>query len=116
MKSDIFALGCILYELVFAEKMFPHDYHIFEYAFSKSKPKVPSFPPALDDRLKAYITQFLVSTLEIEWWRRPSARALLHALNDIRYGSVAMYGVMGTSKMVMSEEPIWEKVDWKQYW
>jgi serine/threonine protein kinase len=117
MKSDIFALGCILYELVFAEKAFLHDYHIFEYTFSKSKPKLPSFPPELDDRLEAYITQFLLSTLEIDWWRRPPARALLQALNDIRYGSVAVYGVTGTSKMAMpEEEPIWENVDWKQCW
>jgi serine/threonine protein kinase len=118
MKSDIFALGCILYELVFAEKAFLHDYHIFEYTFSKSKPKLPSLPPQFDDRLKAYITQLLLATLEIDWCRRPSARELLKVLNDIRDGSVVVYGVKEVSMIVMpfEQEPIWEKVEWKQYW
>ena len=77
MKSDIFALGCIIYELVFEKKAFVSDYDVFEYSFHKCKLDIPPLPEHIDERQRSYVTQILHAALEINWWKRPAARDLV---------------------------------------
>jgi serine/threonine protein kinase len=118
MKSDIFALGCIFYELVFAKKAFLHDYQIFEYTFNKKQLRLPSLPPQLDDdRSQMYFTQLIHATLEIEFCRRPAARDVLESLNSIRQMPIPVYLVRGSMLPLDPEpEPNWKSVKWNQCW
>jgi hypothetical protein len=118
MKSDIFALGCIFYELVFAKKAFLHDYQIFEYTFNKKRLRLPLLPTQLDDdRLQMYFTQLILATLEIEFWRRPAARDLLETLNSIRQMPFPVYSMVGSMIHLHSEQqPDWEFVRWSRCW
>jgi eukaryotic-like serine/threonine-protein kinase len=43
-NSDIWALGCILYELAFSKKAFPTDYRVFEYIHSRGKLELDDLP------------------------------------------------------------------------
>ena len=43
-KVDIWALGCILYELVFRKKTFDNDMAVLSYALSKQELKIPAGP------------------------------------------------------------------------
>jgi serine/threonine protein kinase len=43
-KSDIWAFGCILFELVFPLKAFKNDFQVFQFAASRSRPTLPSLP------------------------------------------------------------------------
>jgi serine/threonine protein kinase len=66
MKSDIWALGCVLYELISGCKAFSDDFRVFEYVFRKEKPNIPAFVDPMDERPNLYVSQFLHSMLEID--------------------------------------------------
>lgn len=118
MKSDIFALGCVFYELVFAEKAFLNDYRLFEYTSSKNKLELPSFPNELpDDQSQVIVAQLILANLEIEFWRRPAARDLLQAMNSIREKFIPVYSaVRSTIQLDPHLEPLWKFVEWKPCW
>ena len=63
-KSDIWALGCILYELAFKTKAFPRDINVFEYAHHKRRVDIHDLP--MTERVKAYLRELVYRMLEIE--------------------------------------------------
>ena len=79
--SDVWALGCIFYELVFKIKAFPSDFHVFEYIHSKRVPTIHSLSGS--QRIRSYIKEFIYRMLEINWWHRPSASDVLAALTVV---------------------------------
>jgi serine/threonine protein kinase len=83
-KSDIWALGCILYELISESKAFPSDFSLWEYILLSRKvdPSSIGFDErvkicldsvAIDARLKACLVCLVRAMLEVEWWERPRA-------------------------------------------
>ena len=83
--SDVWALGCIFYELIFKTKAFPSDFHVFDYIHSKGLPKIHPLP--VDTRVRTYIRELTYHMMEINWWQRPSSRDVLEALNSISDGT-----------------------------
>jgi|SRR5271169_5374408 len=79
--SDIWALGCILYELAFKKKVFTRD---FPYQYLQERKFVPEMhsPPG-SERVQSFIKELIRRMLELNWWERPSARHVLVALNSI---------------------------------
>jgi serine/threonine protein kinase len=67
MTSDIWALGCITYELVFRDKAFPYDWDVGEYAGHRCEFRLPSLPDEMDEGIKCYITRIVYRTFEIDW-------------------------------------------------
>ena len=122
MKSDIFAVGCIFYELVYGRKAFSYDYHVFEYTFTKQKPETPLLPERVDERLQSYITQMLHAALEVDWWKRPSARDLLQVLNYLIEEATEVYilsgvtGAFGQRLHLHRNDQRWRVAQWKRCW
>jgi len=80
-SSDVWALGCILYELLFKIKAFPSDYHVFDYIHSKLLPTIHLLSGS--KRLLSYLRELIYRMLEINWWHRPSASDVLAALESV---------------------------------
>ncbi len=85
-KSDIWGLGCIIFELVTGVALFESDYTVFEYAHARD-PK--GLLARFQDAIVQYLTGFtlldadrewivarLVSTISIEQTDRPPASEL----------------------------------------
>jgi len=73
-KVDIFALGCILFELVsHGRKAFTYDWEVFEY---KSCRRLPLAFHELDVVLKTEFGTEMQEMLLLNWMERPSAQNL----------------------------------------
>ena len=70
-KVDMWALGCILYELVFEKKAFTGDWEVFEYRATLSDFSKFPFPELLPSWLQTHISNAVKELLHIEWERRP---------------------------------------------
>jgi NIMA (never in mitosis gene a)-related kinase 2 len=83
-RSDIWALGCILFEMTTKEKPFPDDYSVGQFAkagreFVIPSSKLSSFDAALARTIKEMITKMLNVTAS----KRPSAKSLQVEFNDL---------------------------------
>lgn len=122
MKSDIWAVGCILYELVgCGNKAFSHDFQIFQYGINRCKPKTPSFPEGLNLGLKSYILQLLDVLLEFDWWKRPSAREILGMLSSLHEETTIVYlvdegGALGQRLRLYYDSKSWNAISWRRCW
>lgn len=83
-RSDIFALGCILYELVTGQKLFSGDFAVLQYASTASPILWPSAQPG--SKLES-LENLGSSMLMIDPLRRPSAREVQRRLQVIRTGN-----------------------------
>ena len=103
-NSDIWALGCILYELAFSRKAFPRDYSVFEYIHSKTKLELHDLPGS--ERLRCYIRELISCMLEIDWWRRPSAKDVRRALDFLLEGTTAICVVHTGKEELLDAEAV----------
>jgi serine/threonine protein kinase len=81
-KADIFALGCIVYEIVTGEKRFESDWAIFEYSLEvciKMK-----WPYSHGGSVLESIGLFVSSMLQKDPLKRPNAMRLRANLLSIR--------------------------------
>jgi serine/threonine protein kinase len=121
MKSDVWALGCILYELLSGEKAFFDDYKTYEYMQSNIKPII-SFPESLDERLKSYLAQLVYNMLEIDWWKRPSTEDILRVLRSLFDGEDEIWAINKATgacrrwAALSSDHKIWKTLTWKARW
>ena len=82
-KVDIWALGCILYELAFGKKAFVDDLAVYQYSLqwsaSGEKMAVPSTSdtiPHEDKRL--FVSNVIHDTVTMDETKRPKAKDLYH--------------------------------------
>ena len=70
-KVDIFALGCIVFELASKRKAFTGVWKISEYAVTKRTPQIslPKWPQIL----QYYLSESIRELLDTDWRQRPSA-------------------------------------------
>jgi serine/threonine protein kinase len=81
-KADIFALGCIVYEIVTGQKLFYDDVAILNYSQNGSLgPTIlwPSYGGRTTDELRS-LERLVASMLELDPLRRPSARQVQGSL------------------------------------
>lgn len=134
-KSDIWTLGCILFELISGSKAFPRDFNIYEYVQSKRRPNIPTL--GLDGRLKTCLSELVYAMFAIDWWERPSTEAILKMFaslsnkttdilvlncNGIRAPSSDNTEVEHTSVdgvevilHIKADSRLWQKVSWRPY-
>lgn len=81
-KVDIFAIGCILYELICQQKAFGTDYDVREWSLSSVEEK--TLPPGIDidEYSKTTISQLITQTLSKTPGARPSAQTICQILGD----------------------------------
>lgn len=122
MKSDIWALGCILYELISGHKAFSDDFRVFEYVFRKQKLFIPQFVNPMDERLNLYVSKFLDNMLEIDWWRRPTAQEILQVINTLSEETTQVYILSEETDLFRQrlrlyyDNESWKAVLWKRCW
>ena len=81
-KIDVWAMGCILYELAFGRKAFSNDTDVLSYLQSEERPEIPfdlsSATPILpiDSPFRGVLANIIETMLEIEPSHRPPARSL----------------------------------------
>ena len=91
-KADIFALGCILYEVTTGQKLFLDDWNIREYAL-KGEPVFPNLWPECAPGSRLFNLGVLAqSLLEIDPFNRPSAVETADILQLIRQGKIPPVG------------------------
>jgi serine/threonine protein kinase len=86
-KADIFALGCILFEITIGKKLFRTDWGVREY-FQQTNLDTDSMWPACRTGTRLDSLGYLARTmLSKDAVLRPSAREVLHQLTGIRCGT-----------------------------
>lgn len=88
--SDIWALGCILHELAFRKKLFPRDFNVWDYARTQKLKEQPRVD--VDERTAACIRELILRTLDVDWWKRPTASDIVHLLDTLTNP-----GIVGTA-------------------
>lgn len=74
-KSDIWALGCIFYELCSKEKAFPNDYDVFKFQASNEEKSV-EFLPWIGEAPRQIFGQWIKEMLRVDHTSRPSVEDL----------------------------------------
>lgn len=93
--SDIWALGCIFYQLAFNVKAFSSDFQVMEYFHTKRKPDIP--PLDVDERTGAFIRALVSRTLEIDWWKRPAARNVMQLMDRMSKRTTSVFYIGGAA-------------------
>jgi serine/threonine protein kinase len=74
-KVDIWAFGCIVYELMARKQAFSGDFSVLQYSSFSTEFELPDFPSAYSRKSKCILGQLINSTLEVDETRRPSAKS-----------------------------------------
>jgi len=83
-KVDIWALGCILYEMVTGHVLFQEDFYVRQYAAGNSQVELPPLPwPHSAPQAQAQIQQCLADCLNRHPAARPTAENLLRRFQQL---------------------------------
>lgn len=80
-KSDIWAMGCVLHDIVFKKQAFANDFKVMRPDW-----QVPStFELPIDPRSKFVLQSLLNSTLSRSYWERPGTKFVLAILSILNH-------------------------------
>jgi len=79
--SDVWALGCIFYELAYKAKAFSDDIEVWDYVYRTQKLKGVK-PLDVNKRAAATARELICRTSEVDWWKRPTASDVLQLLDS----------------------------------
>jgi serine/threonine protein kinase len=75
-KVDIWAVGCILYEMVFRRKAFASDFAVIRFAEKNERIQIPDENPILDAGKREFVSKIIFETLSVDPSARPNAGSL----------------------------------------
>jgi serine/threonine protein kinase len=124
-ESDIFALGCIVYELASNEKAFSDDIDVFQYVTNGQGPKPLSIDG--DFMVKTSIRVLLDAMLNVQWWKRPSVADILHAISllsvagpelsiPVQLAIKETHMKISSTSQLKCDSVLWEQVLWQPFW
>jgi serine/threonine protein kinase len=87
-KVDLWAIGCIFFEVIFRRKAFSSDYAVQQYAFQHAidpnhKLQIPPDDSGWGDQLPVCIVASIHELLDVNSLNRPSAKDLLISFDSI---------------------------------
>jgi serine/threonine protein kinase len=102
-KSDIWALGCVLFELATSRRVFSDDWETMKYAETREKVVMPQnlYSPGIrKTKARVEIEKLVQAMLQINHVKRPSAVNLCGIFNSLLVGpgETASLGNKRTSK------------------
>jgi len=122
-KADIWALGCILYELVERKPAFPHSTAVMT-AFNQIQ--LTLGPGQLDPRGQCIATELIKAMLEVDMWKRPETTHILPIIVSIvRWDRTLVWvnckhrtGRNGAVNALLnpSTSTMWGNIRWSQSW
>jgi len=101
-NTDIFALGCIVYEIVTGDKLFWDDFVIVNYSATGTLNESIWWPGAAEENWNcvASLENLVASMLETDLRRRPSARDVQKNLEGIRAGTSTCSGLLRSGRPI----------------
>lgn len=122
-KCDIWALGCILYELVEQEPAFPDA---TEMMIASSRRQLLIAANGFDMRGQRIVRELINATLEVDMWKRPEASHVLQMVVPIiRWDRTLLWvhcrhrsGSNGNvnALLIPSTRMMWPYIRWSQSW
>lgn len=89
-KTDIWALGCIVFEFCTKRTPFSSDFETIDYRYSGGKSRKTVFGdsfvwPNCSDAIKAreIMERFVDQTLQLDWSHRPTCSELVGCIRDV---------------------------------
>jgi serine/threonine protein kinase len=79
-KVDIWALGCILYEIVFKQRPFQNQYEVKDFADGRKSLKFPDSRGICDD---SKLGKFTLEVLHLDPGKRPGIKELLVGIEEV---------------------------------
>lgn len=76
-KVDIFAAGCMFFEMAFRKKLFETDFALLEYVYTKTKPSIPTDKLSYSTKDEVdRISSVINATLDLSPFERPTSKHL----------------------------------------
>lgn len=114
-QTDIFALGCTIYEVITGKRLFPRDYDLYEYMHTAQLPQISSLE--VDEHSNVYISELTKAMLDLNWRKRPSAADILEEIGDPESNwQVSLLERVKEMDYPNENSPIWHKMHWRPYW
>jgi serine/threonine protein kinase len=85
-RTDIFAIGCIIFEMLTAQKLFPNDWAVLQYVQSDTSILTSRWPPYLPETRLHWLGAITSSLLARDPISRPAAIRTKRMLQAIRTG------------------------------
>ena len=126
-KVDIWALGCIMYEVVSRKRAFLSDHSVADYYHGNTQLELPELPSEFDKLDICVLTELVQAMLQIQSRTRPSAHDILHLLErnarwtrDVVWTSECRHyiGVNHVMDALLPKRSsgVWSAVKWSPYW
>ena len=80
--SDIWALGCIFFELAFQSKAFSNDLAVWDYVYRTHKLDGQR-SLEVNELVAVCVRELIKRTLEVDWWKRPTAGDVLQLVDSL---------------------------------
>ena len=108
-KVDIWALGCIMGELLTGDKIFDGDWAVYRYHISTSELNL-TLPGSIPRILQRHVNQLLVEFLQRDYWKRPQVAMLCPLFNS--YLLLVHHSVSETFNLVslLAEYSQWKEL------
>jgi eukaryotic-like serine/threonine-protein kinase len=91
-KSDIFALGCILYEVITGQRLFADDYQVRLHGTGKRQISPDLWPPASRESVLYKLGELAGRLISAQAGDRPSALEVLKHLGKIQSENIRCTG------------------------
>jgi serine/threonine protein kinase len=121
--SDLWSLGCILFELYCGRRVFFHDREVWAYHEGTVPQPSVKFELVRNHRLDAYVSELVSNLLERDGRNRPSAKDLRYVLKNLSDGRDEVYMISSESlgSYILCDarsvdDPVWKSLKWKRCW
>jgi serine/threonine protein kinase len=119
-KVDIWAFGCLAFELITRQKAFDNDWGVMNFTSAdRISARFQFALLSMDIRSKALLREIINATLELDSWKRPCTINLLEVITSFNgLQSVAVIGSRSTTEREpqCDQNPEWTLTKWRAYW